>query len=889
MANPSLLFWNGLVPSSKSESIEKPLKAEVRDPLWLLCRQWQFGEFLSEDAAMPTFAQIKYQESKPVFPKQLGEDFNTQPINIPVEASPFVLDVTIRIEIGQHWIKLLKRYLKSEKELIIKAFKNKESLFFDVIEGETKNQKFKNAAFLSNEPLINILTTARNKQVIDGEKLLNLIITKPSLSQAILGTNTPNTEVDKLGQRLLAWVKKVYNLQLKENEAWNTARMEHQFELITNIEEGKQHALVAEEYLGRDMDWYHFDVKKKAKLVQEMPAPVSKLVENIPTQVNYIGMPKTRWWEMEESIVNYGNIKTTKDNPTRLLFAQFNLVYGNDWFILPLAVETGTLTNVEEIIVTDNFGFRTKIKPTPKAKEGLWNFFNFENVDKSVIDKNWFYFPNTNSVTLNGEPIESVHFLRDEMANIVWAIEDKIPDFLGKGVSGREVANTIQHYLLNLAESTQANKLGNVAEVQYQIAASIPENWIPFIPIPIKEESNPTRQIRLQRAAMPRIVEGYKTVRVPPKTALLYKGLESKEKKPLFIYEEEIPRAGIIVNGRWKRTRWLNGKTIVWFAREKTIGKGEGNSQLKFDYLIPKKAQSTVNTLKRSPQLVIRFKERFPKLFDILTSSNTEGEKARMGIFKLTEEDFLIESDLLQLERVDLSIEASNQNLVFAVGLNRSGKPYPHDNRMIRDNTISSDEGENQARWNSLFKQSPIGEWTLTFPNYEESRIWFGEQNIQDIVLSLTYGRRLVAKSPELKISLKERFPALLQKLIAIDIEGTNARMGSFQLVEEDFQIASEKVEIQEITLSIESPYQGFDAAFSLNREGKAYPYNSRPIKNNFFSSEEGNHKENWTVLANASPIGEWTIAFSNSASAKLGIGNAKIQDIIITFTYGNK
>jgi len=34
------------------------LRAEVRDALWMLCKQWQMGEFLGDDAGSPIYAKM---------------------------------------------------------------------------------------------------------------------------------------------------------------------------------------------------------------------------------------------------------------------------------------------------------------------------------------------------------------------------------------------------------------------------------------------------------------------------------------------------------------------------------------------------------------------------------------------------------------------------------------------------------------------------------------------------------------------------------------------------------------------------------------------------------------------------------------------------------------
>ena len=55
----SITYWNRVEPRPRSRSIQRSLMAQVRDPLWFLTRQWQFGEFQGEDAASPAYVQIE--------------------------------------------------------------------------------------------------------------------------------------------------------------------------------------------------------------------------------------------------------------------------------------------------------------------------------------------------------------------------------------------------------------------------------------------------------------------------------------------------------------------------------------------------------------------------------------------------------------------------------------------------------------------------------------------------------------------------------------------------------------------------------------------------------------------------------------------------------------
>src|SRR5881227_3639501 len=55
---PTAVVWNRLEGRPRSDDLTRPLRAEVRDPAWMLARQWQFGEFEGEDAGTPIQAKM---------------------------------------------------------------------------------------------------------------------------------------------------------------------------------------------------------------------------------------------------------------------------------------------------------------------------------------------------------------------------------------------------------------------------------------------------------------------------------------------------------------------------------------------------------------------------------------------------------------------------------------------------------------------------------------------------------------------------------------------------------------------------------------------------------------------------------------------------------------
>ena len=45
--------WNRLEGRPRTIELERALRAEVRDALWMLTKQWQMGEFRGSDAGSP--------------------------------------------------------------------------------------------------------------------------------------------------------------------------------------------------------------------------------------------------------------------------------------------------------------------------------------------------------------------------------------------------------------------------------------------------------------------------------------------------------------------------------------------------------------------------------------------------------------------------------------------------------------------------------------------------------------------------------------------------------------------------------------------------------------------------------------------------------------------
>ena len=90
----SVTTWTRLEPQPRDASMDRSLQAQVRDPLWLLARQWQVGEFAGDDAGSPVQATMGVQAQpltgyRPGPPGTATLPFDsTIPLEVHVERGP---------------------------------------------------------------------------------------------------------------------------------------------------------------------------------------------------------------------------------------------------------------------------------------------------------------------------------------------------------------------------------------------------------------------------------------------------------------------------------------------------------------------------------------------------------------------------------------------------------------------------------------------------------------------------------------------------------------------------------------------------------------------------------------------------------------------------------
>jgi len=615
----AITLWNRLEGRPRMVDFDRSLRAEVRDPLWMLTRQWQFGEFKGEDAGSAVKARVQLNTSRidrfAVKDENRdatgGEQFQaavpydqTLPLEIEVEREPVLplgpepnlADLALRSQMGRHWLRLLKQAgLGDAKNAVLERFG------FEDVSAKDKadlagNEPLELAHLQSDPAAWQSLRTVRGR-LPDGRKLLSAI-DGPDFDDWVDSSGL-NPVLKDLAKDFRAWFNRLFSQPAKTQleDAWAPSYLEYQFAVsATEDKTGQTRTTIsADEYYHGTLDWFAFNIDRR--VLQDQPGaefPENGFVERppvafLPSHIEFNGMPNVRWWEFEDRRTDFGSIRATTGDVPLLLLAEFGLIYGNDWTVVPYNLEVGSLADIKGIIVSDVFGVQTFIRPAGQGQRMDWQKWSMYNLASGDGVDNRLFLPPSVAKVYESASIERVVLARDEMANLVWGVEETIPGIAGYGVNGFEAGKMLSSYFAANEPELAKSRVPNEAKIQYVLGTTVPENWIPFI---ATHQPGSNRQIRLQRGSMPRLTHAIPDTPITnkvitPRGEILRVGLDENPKQPYFVHEEEVPRAGIIVTRKYQRARGPNGEVFTWIGRRKETGRGEGASGLMFDQVVP--------------------------------------------------------------------------------------------------------------------------------------------------------------------------------------------------------------------------------------------------------------------------------------------------------------
>ena len=619
---PSITGVTRLETQPTAINLKSGLQAALADPLWMLSRQWQFNEFQGEDAGTPLklafsvagtpvdLFQSGHAAQGPWQPLEPG----SAPLEARVEAEPvWQTHARLRGEAGLQALRMLPS--AAARKALLAAYAM-------ALAAPTDPQ-----ADVAGQ----LWSTLFNARTVDAQRLAKEL--RPlddgagGLTALPVALNLSPVDADASKTALAAWLVWLDELAYEgptrdasESESWQKNRMEYAFSL-----KGGSVVLKADEYTDGQLDWDDF--RAEAAPLGDAVAPPEQsftVASRHPSPVRYPGMPAERYWEFEDGNVSFAGAEAGVTDMLRMTITEFALTFGNDWFVVPVRLPVGALYRVASFQVTDTFGVPASVGPISdpgnRGNPVPWTMFEMSahaNLQQQL--RHTLFLADSVDGVQEGAVLEHTFLVRDEMANLAWAIEKKV-----QGVSGEPLDRDMEAKSLAFQQQIDFTSDAASPQLVYRLATPIPANWTPLLPVrtlPL-DLVNPFA-IQLERSGMKRfypeasvemlgsvdaeytaflagldaqknfikkleIDANLRAYEFYPRGHLLR--IDPEQPMPsderLLIEEEEVPRIGASLKRKFQYARSSDGKSWLWIGRSKTAGRGEASSQLRFDVAV---------------------------------------------------------------------------------------------------------------------------------------------------------------------------------------------------------------------------------------------------------------------------------------------------------------
>ena len=581
----SITSWTRLEPSNRDESMSTATRARVFDPLWLLARQWQIGEFQGADAGTPV--QARARATSAVLSRC---HFGELPANTNRQAPPCdLLRTPLQTMLERRRMRAADEQDPSMLPLAVDAGLH----FFRMLDGETLSSSYRGAfvrrfalpdlpgeaAAVADEATLRF-ARAMSGRAADARRLAavlrasgaDALVQDPALQIA----EADREMVKNVAEAWLAWYDSLFaEPQSEADEAWTAERLEYALTLSGSFSEQplEQVNLGAREIVDGRLDWSSFDVDLEVNLGSSGDRAFRGVVETgVPAPVSFRGAPAVRFWEIEDARLAYGLVPVGPTDLAQMMLIEYAGSYGNDWYLLPMALPVASINRIDSLVVTDSFGVRTLLQPIgrqglPAPGFSMWQHSVLRRAGSDLrefVQPNLLFLAPTIGLTIDGSPLEEVALLRDETANVAWAIE-------------KSVESPAERARVRNDEAAPDPAAGSTdAAPKYRLSTGMPANWIPLLPVRTRNADGSISS-RLQRGALlhpdgiPRIERA--------------QGQVLNAGRRLLLHDEDVPREGVHLSKLRRMARWIDGSTWVWTAFRKQVGRGEGSSGLVFDRL----------------------------------------------------------------------------------------------------------------------------------------------------------------------------------------------------------------------------------------------------------------------------------------------------------------
>ena len=291
--------WERIEVMARATGLSGGLEARVADPLWLLARQVQVGEFKAEDAAQPAVARVTGRSvplvsyragTQPPRPLPAGRPLESLAESLP-EPRAGTAGLHASARAGRRLARLMQAAgLGAGAEALTRAFPLHQP-----------------DHPVSAGPLGTAAADLLVRLGVDGAAVAGA---SQAALQAALATRLSGDALTRAGSVVASWLA-WYQARGGDSAqpSWDEQRLEYRFSVAAAGPQGEL-TLVAPGHDGGHLDWPSFDLTRDDHLVHGLGTgkTPTRVMTAVPTPVRYSGMPASRWWEFEDGAVHFGDL-----------------------------------------------------------------------------------------------------------------------------------------------------------------------------------------------------------------------------------------------------------------------------------------------------------------------------------------------------------------------------------------------------------------------------------------------------------------------------------------------------------------------------------------------------------------------------------------------------
>lgn len=308
----NLTTWRRLEPRFRDRELSDSLQAALADPLWLLSRQWQLGEFDGVDAGTPIAADLERTHAPVTRYRLGGPDGDVRRYRTdPADPSPPLETITERervrsrddsqrtddsdrngestddrsirlaVEAGEQFLRLLDEedlsYAASDfAEVDLSAYPSVDDLLLPADALDESDHAG------PDDDRYAMIVGGRS---LDGDALYRVVDRAlpasrggpvdpalPEPSPAPSGSDADAYEAAAFAYR--EWYDSLYDEPDDGSEAWDESRLDHQVAVATEVD-GDRRTFRADDYRGGGLNWYSFEEAPD----EDLPLPIDSIFD----------------------------------------------------------------------------------------------------------------------------------------------------------------------------------------------------------------------------------------------------------------------------------------------------------------------------------------------------------------------------------------------------------------------------------------------------------------------------------------------------------------------------------------------------------------------------------------------------------------------------------